>query len=138
MIGYRDLLLRLPLWFLLTADLSWANILMGIGVSLLIPKFGPRCYTAPTVLKDWIHILWEILAAIPKAYSEAFEMILHPHNKEEIICEKSKPRRTPGLLFLDIFLITFTPKTIVVKHHEEGWNEVHWVRRKNVKRGKRR
>jgi len=68
--------------------------------------------------------------AIPKAYFEAFEMILRPHRHEDITPEPSKPRRTPGLLFLDIFLITFTPKTIVVKHHEEGWNEVHWVRRR--------
>lgn len=129
MIGYRDLLLRLTLWFLLTADMSWANILIGVGISLLIPVFGPRSYVAPAILKDWIHILWEILVAIPRAYIEAFEMILYPHEREEIICEKSKPRRTPGLLFLEIFLITFTPKTIVVKHHDEGWNEVHWVKR---------
>jgi len=129
MIGYRDLLLRLTLWFLLTADLSWQNILMGLGISLIIPKFGPRSYIAPAVLKDWLHILWEITVAIPKAYIEAFEMILFPHNREEIVRQDSKPRRTPGLLFLDIFLITFTPKTIVVKHHEEGWHEVHWVKR---------
>jgi len=39
--------------------------------------------------------------------------------------ERVRPRRTPGLVFLDIFIITFTPKTIVVKHHEEGGYEVH-------------
>ena len=130
MIGYRDLLLRLTLWFLLTADASWANILIGVGISLIIPVFGPRSYIAPAVLKDWLHILWEIIVAIPKAYIEAFEMILYPHDREETICQKSKPRRTPGLLFLEIFLITFTPKTIVIKHHDEGWNEVHWVKRR--------
>ncbi len=130
MIGYRDLVLRLTLWFLLTADGSWANILMGIGISCLLPTLGPRCYGAPTVLKDWLHILWEILMAIPKAYGEAVEMILHPHKYEEITQEPSKPRRTPGLIFLDIFLITFTPKSIVVKHHETGWHDVHWVKRR--------
>lgn len=30
-----------------------------------------------------------------------------------ITMERVKPRRSPGLIFLDIFLITFTPKTIV-------------------------
>ena len=40
MIGYRDLLLRLSIWFLLTADLSLANIVIGVGVALLLPKFG--------------------------------------------------------------------------------------------------
>ncbi len=129
MIGYRDIVLRLTIWFLLTADLSWANILIGIGLSLLLPKFGPRSYIAPAVLKDWLQILWEIIVAIPQAYYEAFEMMLYPHDREELTVVPSKPRRTPGLLFLDIFLITFTPKSIVVKHYEEGRNEVHWVRR---------
>ncbi|MEM9149963.1 MAG: Na+/H+ antiporter subunit E [Cyanobacteria bacterium P01_F01_bin.3] len=130
MIGYRDLLLRLTIWFLLTADLSWANILVGIVISLLLPKFGPRSYIAPAVLKDWLQILWETVVAIPRAYIEAFEMMLSPHTEEELTVVPSRPRRTPGLLFLDIFLITFTPKSIVVKHYEEGRHEVHWVRRR--------
>ena len=143
MIGYRDLLLRLTLWFLLTSDLSLANIAIGLVISLALPKFGPRSYIAPAVVKDWLHILLEIIIAIPKAYFEAFEMMIFPHRYEEITSVPSKPRRTPGLLFLDIFLITFTPKSIVVKHHEEectegsegqkrreGWHEVHWVKRR--------
>ena len=133
MIGYRDLLLRLAIWFLMTADLSWANIIMGLAISLLLPKFGSRSYVAPAVIKDWLQILWEILVAIPKAYYEAFEMILSPHSREEITLEPGKPRRTPGLVFLDIFLITFTPKTIVLKYNQDGWYEVHRVRPRRLK-----
>ena len=129
MIGYRDLLLRLGLWFLLTADLSWPNVLLGVAIALILPKFGPRCYTATTVIKDWLQIFWEILVAIPRAYYEAFEMMLFPHRRETVTRVPSRRRRTPGMIFLDIFLITFTPKSIVVKHHKEGWNEVHWVRK---------
>ncbi|MEL6351468.1 MAG: cation:proton antiporter [Cyanobacteria bacterium J06627_28] len=134
MIGYRDLLLRLAVWFLLTSDLTWPNIILGGMISLLLPTFGPRSFIAPAIIKDWLQILWEILVAIPKAYFEAFEMIFRPHQDEEITPVPSKPRRTPGLLFLDIFLITFTPKSIVVKHHKEGWHEVHWVRRRRKRR----
>jgi len=129
MIGYRDLLLRLSLWLLLTADLSWANIAIGIAISLLLPKFGPRSYAAPDVLKDWMHIFWEIIVAIPKAYYEAFEMMLYPHSQEEITLEPTRLRRTPNLVFLDTFLITFTPKTIVVKHRPDGLQEIHRVHR---------
>ncbi|HAG80372.1 MAG TPA: cation:proton antiporter, partial [Cyanobacteria bacterium UBA12227] len=68
--------------------------------------------------------------AIPQAYLEAFEIILRPHNYEDVTMERVKPGRTPGLIFLDIFLITFTPKTVVLKYHENGWYEVHWVRRR--------
>lgn len=130
MIGYRDLLLRLTVWFLLTSDLSWPNIILGVMISLLLPTFGLRSFIAPAVIKEWLQIGWEILVALPKAYIEAFQMIFWPHKHEEITPVPSKPRRTPGLLFLDIFLITFTPKSIVVKHHKEGWHEVHWVRRR--------
>ena len=130
MIGYLDLILRLTIWFLLTADLSPANIAIGVAVSLLLP----RNYTLTAVLKDWLRVLGEILIAIPQAYAEAIEIIFRPHSDEDIVMERVKPNRTPGLIFLDIFLITFTPKTIVLKYHEHGWYEVHRVRRRRRRR----
>ena len=126
MIGYPNLILRLTIWFLLTANLSWANIIIGVSIALLLPG-RPK---APGRLKDWLRALWEILVAIPQAYKEAFEMILRPHNYEEVTMERVKAGRTPGLIFLDIFLITFTPTSIVLKYHEKGCYEVHWVRRR--------
>jgi len=126
MIGYLDLLLRLAIWFLLTADGSLPNIIIGVCIAIVLP----RSDTAPSVLKDWLRVLWEIIVAIPVAYFETFEMMLRPHAREDITMERVKPNRTPGLIFLDIFLITFTPKTIVLKYHEDGWYEVHRVRRK--------
>ncbi|GAB4182407.1 MAG: Na+/H+ antiporter subunit E [Coleofasciculaceae cyanobacterium] len=126
MIGYLNLILRLAIWFLLTANLSVANIIIGVSIALLLPG-RPK---APGRLKDWLHALWETLVAIPQAYKEAFEMIVRPHNYEEVTMERVKPGRTPGLIFLDIFLITFTPTSIVLKYHENGWYEVHWVRRR--------
>lgn len=126
MIGYLDIILRLTIWFLLTADLSSANIIIGVAIALLLP----RSYITPAPLKDWLLALGETLRAIPQAYMEAFEIIFQPHNHEEVKLERVKPNRTPGLIFLDIFLITFTPKTIVMKYHQDGWFEVHWVRRR--------
>ena len=126
MIGYLNILLRLTIWFLLTADASWANIIIGIFVVLLLPGR----YTGPGVLKDWLRASWEVVTAIPIAYIEAFEIIFRPHHHEDVKMERVKPQRTPGLIFLDIFLITFTPKTIVLKYHEDGWYEVHQVKRR--------
>lgn len=126
MVGYLNIILRLTIWFLLTADFSVANIIIGISIALLLP--GGR--TAKQSLKDWLRVLGEIMVAIPQAYMEAFQIILRPHKYEDITMEQVKPGRTPGLVFLDIFLITFTPKTIVLKYHEAGWYEVHWVRRR--------
>ena len=126
MIGYLDLLLRLVIWFLLTADLSRTNIIIGVCVALLLP----RSSTVPPVLKDWLRALWETIVAIPQAYLEALEIIFRPHTRENITMERVKPQRPPGLIFLDIFIITFTPKTIVLKYHEDGWYEVHRVQRR--------
>jgi len=127
MIGYLDLILRLTIWFLLTADLSPANIAMGVCIALILP----RNRTLTAVLRDWLHVLWEIIVAIPVAYAEAIEIIFRPHLKEYTVMERVKPNRTPGLIFLDIFLITFTPKTIVLKYHEDGWYEVHRISRRS-------
>lgn len=126
MIGYLDLILRLIIWFLLTADLSPANIIIGVCIALILP----RNRTVTAVLRDWLHALWEIITAIPTAYAEAIEIIFRPHTVEDTVMERVKPNRTPGLIFLDIFLITFTPKSIVLKYHEDGWYEVHRVRRR--------
>ena len=126
MIRYLDFILRLIVWFLLTADLSLANIIIGVCVALILPLR----YPSPTQLKDWLQAFWKIAIAIPVAYAEALEMVFRPHNFEEVTLERVKPNRTPGLIFLDIFLITFTPKTIVLKYREDGWYEVHRVRRR--------
>ncbi|MBD2307387.1 Na+/H+ antiporter subunit E [Chroococcidiopsis sp. FACHB-1243] len=127
-IGYLNLILRLAIWFLLTANFSVANIIIGVAVAFLLPG-SPKSRAA---LKDWLRALGKIIIAIPQAYIEAFEIIFRPHNEEEVTLERVPPRRTPGLIFLDIFLITFTPKTIVLKYREDGWYEVHHVRRRKT------
>ena len=124
-----NIILRLIIWFLLTADLSLANIMIGISIALLLP----RNKTSLGALNDWLRVLWEIIVAIPQAYIEAIQIMVRPHNDTVVVSEVVKPRRTPGLIFLDIFLITFTPKTVVLKYHEEGWYEVHRVERRRKK-----
>lgn len=128
MIGYLNLILRLVIWFLLTANLSVANIIIGVAVALLLPGR----LKSPGPLKAWFRAVGEALVAIPQAYIEAFEIILRPHQHEDVTLEQVRPGRTPGLIFLDVFIITFTPKTIVLKYHEKGWYEVHWVKRRKA------
>jgi multicomponent Na+:H+ antiporter subunit E len=114
------------IWFLLTANFSVANILIGISIALLLP----RTSTSHTRLKELFWGLGKIIVVIPQAYKEAIQLILQPHTEEEIVMERVQGRRSPGLIFLDIFLITFTPKTTVLKYHEDGWYEVHHVKRR--------
>jgi len=121
-----DLILRLVIWFLLTANLSLINILIGVTIALLLP----RSSVTKTRLRDLLWGLGKIIVAIPQAYGEAVQLILQPHTEEEIVMERVQGRRSPGLVFLDIFLITFTPKTTVLNYHEDGWYEVHQVKRR--------
>lgn len=121
-----EIILRLVIWFLLTANFSVANILIGISIALLLPRMS----TSHTRLKELLWALGKIIVAIPQAYKEAIQLILQPHTEEEIVMERVRGRHSPGLIFLHIFLITFTPKTTVLKYHEDGWYEVHHVRRR--------
>jgi multicomponent Na+:H+ antiporter subunit E len=123
---YLNLILRLAIWFLLTADYSLPNIIIGIAIAFLLPRNNK----SKEKLKDWLKMLWKIIKAIPQAYLEAFQIMLRPHTQEEIVKQRVKPRRTPGLIFLEIFLITFTPKSVVTKYDEQGWYEVHQVTQK--------
>ncbi|WP_353931108.1 cation:proton antiporter [Okeanomitos corallinicola TIOX110] len=127
MIG--SLILRLTIWFLLTSDLSITNIIIGVIIAIVLP----RGRTSKEKLKEWLRVIIKIVAAVPIAFKEALEIMLFPHHHEEIIMERVKPKRSLHLIFLDIFLITFTPKTIVLKYHEEGWYEVHEIRRRKNK-----
>ena len=127
MVGH--LTLRLTIWFLLTSDLSIANIIIGLIVAFLLP----RSFPFSEKLKDWFTVLGQIIVAIPQAYIEAFEIIIRPHKYEDVIREKVSQNRSPRLIFLDIFLITFTPKTIVLKYNQDGWYEVHRVRPRRLK-----
>ena len=117
--------LKLSIWFLLTADLSLPNIIIGIALAVLLP----HSQKASGTLQEWFSSFIAIIKAIPQAYKEAVEIMLFPHEKEDIICDPVKEGRSAGLVFLDIFLITFTPKTIVTKYDERGWYEVHRVKR---------
>ncbi|MFM2064632.1 MAG: hypothetical protein RLZZ507_4303 [Cyanobacteriota bacterium] len=122
MIGH--LILRLTIWFLLTSDFSTINIIIGVIIAFLLP----RGYTSRAKLTEWVKVLGQVLIAILVAFKEAFEIILRPHHQEEIIKEEVKHKHSSLLVFMDIFLITFTPKTIVLNHNDEGFYEVHLIK----------
>ncbi|MEB3295888.1 MAG: cation:proton antiporter [Synechococcales bacterium] len=124
MIGH--IILRLTIWFLLTANFSTTNIIIGVAIAFLLPRPSQSKERLGEILLG----LWEIIKSIPQAYQEAVELIFRPHTEEEIILEKVRPGRSRGMIFLDIFLITFTPKTTVLKYRDAGFYEVHRVFRK--------
>jgi multicomponent Na+:H+ antiporter subunit E len=123
MIGH--VILRLTLWFLLTANFSVANIVIGVAIALLLPRGA----NSRERLGELLVGVWRIIQAVPQAYAEAIEMIFKPHNREEIVLEPVPTGRSHGMVFLDIFYITFTPKTIVLKYRDDRTYEIHRVYR---------
>ncbi len=116
---------KLTVWLLLTADTGLTNVAIGIAIALLLPHQSTAdSETAhrpqSNSLREWTSVGRKLLIAIPTAYIEAVEMIFRPHSEECIGQVRSKPRRPPALIFLDVFLITYTPKTIVIHHDTDN------------------
>ncbi|MCP9820771.1 Na+/H+ antiporter subunit E [Synechococcus sp. Cruz-9H2] len=107
---------RLALWCLLTSDLSWLNLLIGLVVALLLPRARSR----PLPLRALLLATSRSLLAIPQAYGEALRLIFAPAVEEREASEPATDRALPLLVFLDVFRITLTPFTIVLGLEDDG------------------
>ncbi|MGB5241040.1 MAG: Na+/H+ antiporter subunit E [Prochlorococcaceae cyanobacterium] len=107
---------RLALWCMLTSDLSWLNLLIGLVVALLLPRARSRSLPLRALLRATA----SSLLAIPQAYVEALRLIVAPAVVEREASEPATDRAQPLLVFLDVFRITLTPFTIVLGLEDDG------------------
>ncbi len=107
---------RLLLWFLLTADASATNLLIGLALAVLLPR--PRRARGP--LRPFLKVLLGSLLAIPRAYGEAVALMLAPAEQERLIDQPAAGLSSPLATFLDVFTITLTPFTIVLGLEDQG------------------
>lgn len=107
---------RLALWCMLTSDLSWLNLLIGLVVALLLPRARSRSLPLRALLRATA----SSLLAIPQAYVEALRLIVAPAVVEREASEPATDRAQPLLVFLDVFRITLTPFTIVLGLEDGG------------------
>lgn len=125
MIGH--LFLRLGFWLLLTADFSLINIIIGVLAALVLPrKKGP--YLPFSV---WLKGAWKVIKLLPVAYLEAFSLLIHRHTQEEVTTHPFRIGRSPWLLYLEIFLINFSPKSIVLQVDKHRRIHIHQIQRRN-------
>lgn len=103
-------LLRLLLWYLLTADSSALNLSIGVALALLLPHAqGPRQSLGPL-----LRALGQALLAVPQAYGEALALIGGGREQERWL---EQPASAPGqrlVIFLEVLAITLTPFTLVL------------------------
>ncbi|MFM7634355.1 MAG: Na+/H+ antiporter subunit E [Cyanobacteriota bacterium] len=118
---------RLLLWFLLTADASAANLLIGLALAMLLP----RGRSARGPLRPLLAVLLRSLLAVPRAYAEALALMLAPMEREQLVTLQTRGLSSPLATFLDVFAITLTPFTIVLGLQDQGGTpsyRVHQVR----------
>ncbi|MGB5135345.1 MAG: hypothetical protein WBN89_09255 [Prochlorococcaceae cyanobacterium] len=112
--------MRMLIWLLLTADPDELNVAIGLAVSLALPL--PRRVRSLTPAQLW-RALAASVAAVPQAYSEAVQLLLHRRLEESVVHDE--PARASGrpssvLVFLDVFRITITPFTIALGLDDGG------------------
>ena len=103
-------LLRLLLWYLLTADGSALNLLIGLALALLLPHAeGPRQPLAPL-----LRALWQVVVAVPQAYGEALALIAGGREQERWMEQPASLPSQRLVTFLEVLAITLTPFTLVL------------------------
>ena len=103
-------LLRLLLWYLLTADSSAVNLLIGVALALLLPHAqGPRQPLGPL-----LRALWQALVAVPLSYGEALALIAGGREQERWLEQPASAPSQRLVIFLEVLAITLTPFTLVL------------------------
>lgn len=121
-----SVLIRLGFWLLLTADASPANICIGLTAALVIPKIPGK----PISGKVLTAVLLQSLRAVPVAYLQAADMVIRPHRVEYTETHPIRFGFNPLVVFMEIFLVTFTPKTLVINFDKHKHITVHHIRPK--------
>ncbi len=102
--------LRLLLWYLLTADSSALNLSVGVALALLLPHAqGPRQPLGPL-----LRALWHALVAVPRAYGEALALIGGGREQELWLEQPASAPSQRLVIFLEVLAITLTPFTLVL------------------------
>lgn len=111
-------------WVLMTGDITPDNLLIGILGAAAAARLPSRRVT----LRQYLRMGWRTLAAIPRAYGQAVQLMIFPHIRERSTWESGS--RDPRDRFERIFLITLTPKSTATGTDDRGRIRVHYLERK--------
>lgn len=103
-------LFRWLLWFLLTADGSAENLLIGVALAPLLPHARGPCQPLAPLLRA----LWRALVALPLAYGEALALIAGGHEQERWLEQPASAPSQRLVIFLEVLAITLIPFTLVL------------------------
>ena len=123
------ILLAFGIWMLLTSEFSWLNAMIGLAGALVVSMLQPYRFSAGQFLK--LAVL--TLVYLPQAVGETFLMVFRPHTVERYQTHELKDPDNPWAAFMEVFIITFTPLTLVTSNERNGKIRLHVISRKEHK-----
>lgn len=120
-------LLAFGLWMLLTTEFSLVNVCFGVVAAVLVAWLPKYRFSALQLLR----LAGATLFRLPQALAQTFWIVLMPHRHERIVPLRLQRPQDPWRTFCEIFLVTYTPKSLVVSDEEDGMVQVHSLERKD-------
>lgn len=108
-------ILAFGVWMLLTADFSWANVLVGLFAAGLVSLLPRHRFSAWQLLR----LIISTLIRVPMALWESFCIVFLPHPNERISGRKLDHPENRWSVFCQTFIITFTPRSLVISEDDE-------------------
>lgn len=115
------LLLAFGIWMLFTADLHWSNVVIGLIGSTAAARFCRYRFSAWQLFM----LMLSALVRLPLAIWQSILIVFLPYRRERLTLEKMVDTDSPWKVFCQTFLITLTPRSVVIRQLNDGRLEVH-------------
>ena len=122
-----SILLGFGIWMLLTADFTWTNACIGLLGALIVSLLLKHLFSALQL----IDLVLSALIRLPQALWETFLIVIIPHRYTRITYQTVDHPDNPWRVFCQIFLITFTPRSLVMSDEKKGQVRLHSLERRH-------
>lgn len=121
------IILAFGIWMLLTADFSWPNAVVGLLGAVMVSRLPLYRFSAWQL----VVLIVSTLVRVPSALWESFRIVLLPHPYEQVSTRKVHHPENRWAVFCQTFIITFTPRSLVVGE-EGGELHIHSLERREA------
>jgi multicomponent Na+:H+ antiporter subunit E len=122
------IILAFGLWMLLTADFSWPNAVVGLLGAVMVSRLPLHRFSAWQLLC----LLIAALVRLPQVLWESFLIVVLPHPHEQISTRKVRQPGNHWAVFCQTFIITFTPRSLVISEEDGGEVRLHSLERRKA------
>jgi multicomponent Na+:H+ antiporter subunit E len=119
-------LLAFSVWMLLTSEFTWANAAIGLAGSVVASLLHPYRFSA----WQFMELVGLTVLHLPQAIWETALMVCVPHRYEKTAQKDVRNPENPWSVFCQTFIITLTPRTLVISEEKNGKIRLHLVSRK--------